>query len=59
MTMLTPGQALTSILVMAAVTLLTRAAPFVLFDRGAPKGSCLYGQGLASGRYRYAGDLLP
>lgn len=31
---LTPTQALVSIAVMAAVTLLTRAAPFLLFDRG-------------------------
>ena len=34
MTTLTAGQALASILVMAAVTFLTRALPFLLFDRG-------------------------
>lgn len=34
MTTLTTGQALASIAVMAAVTLLTRALPFLLFDRG-------------------------
>lgn len=34
MTALTPGQALASIAVMAAVTFLTRALPFLLFDRG-------------------------
>lgn len=32
--MLTTGQALISIAVMAAVTFLTRALPFLLFDRG-------------------------
>ncbi|MEG2455952.1 MAG: branched-chain amino acid transporter permease [Oscillospiraceae bacterium] len=32
--MLTTGQALTAIAVMALVTLLTRALPFLLFDRG-------------------------
>ncbi len=31
---LTPGQTLASIAVMAIVTFLTRAAPFLLFDRG-------------------------
>ena len=31
---LTSGQALLSILVMAAVTFLTRAMPFIFFDRG-------------------------
>ncbi len=31
---LTPGQALASVLVMAAVTFLTRAMPFIFFDRG-------------------------
>lgn len=31
---LTPGQAAASIAVMAAVTFLTRALPFLLFDRG-------------------------
>lgn len=31
---LTPGEALTSIAVMAAVTFLTRAMPFLFFDRG-------------------------
>ena len=31
---LTPGQTLASIAVMAVVTFLTRAAPFLLFDRG-------------------------
>lgn len=31
---LTPGQAAASILVMALVTFLTRALPFLLFDRG-------------------------
>ena len=37
--MLTTGQALASIFVMAAVTFLTRALPFILFGRGdsAPK----------------------
>ena len=39
---LTPGQALASILVMAAVTLFTRAAPFVLFDRGSPPKAVIY-----------------
>lgn len=34
MTTLTPIQALASIAVMAAVTFLTRALPFLLFDRG-------------------------
>jgi len=34
MTTLTPLQALASIAVMAAVTFLTRALPFLLFDRG-------------------------
>ena len=34
MTTLTPGQALASIAVMAAVTFLTRALPFLLFDHG-------------------------
>lgn len=34
MTTLTPGQALASIAVMAAVTFFTRAAPFLLFGRG-------------------------
>ena len=34
MTALTTGQAVTSILVMALVTFLTRALPFLLFDRG-------------------------
>ena len=33
-TVLTAGQALASIAVMAAVTFLTRALPFLLFDRG-------------------------
>ena len=32
--MLTPAAAVASIAVMAAVTLLTRALPFLLFDRG-------------------------
>lgn len=32
--MLTTGQAIASIAVMAAVTFLTRALPFLLFDRG-------------------------
>ncbi|MBP3520879.1 MAG: AzlD domain-containing protein [Oscillospiraceae bacterium] len=32
--MLTPTQAALSVAVMAAVTFLTRAAPFLLFDRG-------------------------
>ena len=32
--MLTTGQAVASIAVMAAVTFLTRALPFLLFDRG-------------------------
>ena len=32
--MLTSGETLASILVMAAVTFLTRALPFLLFDRG-------------------------
>ncbi len=32
--MLTPGQALASIAVMAAVTFFTRALPFLFFDRG-------------------------
>ena len=31
---LTPGQALASIAVMAVVTFMTRALPFLLFDRG-------------------------
>ena len=31
---LTPGQAMASIAVMAVVTFLTRALPFLLFDRG-------------------------
>ena len=31
---LTPGQAIASIAVMAVVTFLTRALPFLLFDRG-------------------------
>ena len=31
---LTPGQALVSILVMAVVTFLTRAMPFIFFDHG-------------------------
>ena len=31
---LTPAQTLASIAVMAAVTFLTRALPFLLFDRG-------------------------
>ena len=34
MTPLTPGQTLASIAVMAAVTFLTRALPFLLFDHG-------------------------
>lgn len=34
MTTLTPGQTLASIAVMAVVTFLTRALPFLLFDRG-------------------------
>jgi len=33
-TVLTPGQALLSILVMAVVTFLTRAMPFIFFDHG-------------------------
>lgn len=32
--MLTDGQTLASVLIMAGVTLLTRALPFLLFDRG-------------------------
>ncbi len=32
--MLTPAQAIASILVMSVVTFLTRALPFLLFDRG-------------------------
>ena len=40
---LTPIQAAASIAVMAGVTLLTRALPFILFDRGgAPPGSVAY-----------------
>ena len=31
---LTPGQALASVLVMAVVTFLTRAMPFLFFDHG-------------------------
>ena len=41
--MLTPIQAVASIAVMALVTLLTRALPFLLFDRGeAPPKIVLY-----------------
>lgn len=41
--MLTPLQAILSILVMAVVTFLTRALPFLLFDRGdAPPKLVLY-----------------
>ena len=39
---LTPSQALISILVMSAVTLFTRAAPFILFDRESPSKTVLY-----------------
>ena len=40
---LSTGQAFATILVMAAVTLLTRAAPFILFDRGgSPPKAVLY-----------------
>lgn len=34
--MLTTGQAIAAIAVMAIITFLTRAAPFLLFDRGGP-----------------------
>ena len=34
MTTMTTGQALAAIAVMAVVTFLTRALPFLLFDRG-------------------------
>lgn len=41
--MLTTGQAIASIAVMAVITFLTRALPFVLFDRGeAPPKIVLY-----------------
>ena len=41
--MLTAGQAIAAIAVMAAVTFLTRALPFLLFDRGeAPPRLVLY-----------------
>ena len=39
---LTPMMTLAAILIMAAVTLLTRVAPFVLFDRQSPPKAVLY-----------------
>ena len=39
---LSPGQALAAIIVMAAVTLITRLLPFALFDRVSPPKAVLY-----------------
>ena len=59
--MLTTAGAIASIAVMAVVTFLTRALPFLLFDRGtAPPKLILYlGRVLPPRHHRHAHHLLP
>ena len=60
MTTMTTGQTLAAIAVMAVVTFLTRALPFLLFDRGGepPKVVLYLGRVLPPGSHRHAHRIL-